>query len=101
MRIVKLDASGWVTALDFIRALQKALNAPEWCGSNVDALNELMIWGLGAGELPPPYTVQISEVAKAPRDVQEHIALIANYVQKARKEKMARDGDDTEVSIQY
>jgi hypothetical protein len=101
MRIVELDASSWTTTLDFIRALQRALNAPKECGSNVDALNELMVWGLGMGELPPPYIVQIPGTANAPKDVRDHIALIANYVQKARKEKMARDGYDIEVSIQY
>ena len=101
MRVVELDASGWVTALDFIRALQKALHAPAWCGSNVDALNELMIWGLGAGELTPPYLVKISGAGKAPEEVQEHIVLVAKYVQKAREEKMARDGQDTDVSIKY
>jgi Barstar (barnase inhibitor) len=101
MRVVDLDASGWVTALDFIRALQKALHAPAECGSNVDALNELMIWGLGMGELAPPYVVQISGIAKAPKEVQEHVALVASYVQKARKEKLARDGYDTDVGIKY
>jgi hypothetical protein len=101
MRIVELDASVWRTDLDFIRALQKALNAPDWCGSNVDAINELMIWGLGTGELPPPYIVQISGAANAPKEVQDYIALTANYVREARQEKVTRSGVDIEVSIKY
>jgi hypothetical protein len=101
MRVVELDASGWVTALDFIKALKKALHAPAECGSNVDALNELMVWGLGMGELAPPYVVQISGMGKAPKEVQEHVALVANYVQEARKEKYVRDGYDTDVCIKY
>lgn len=101
MHIIELDASGWGNALDFIRALQRGLNAPEWCGSNVDALNELIVWGLGAGETPPPYIVQTLGAAKAPQEVQDHIAEVAYYVQKARREKMARDGEDVDVSIKF
>ena len=101
MRTVELDASGWKTPIDFIRALQTALNAPEWCGSNVDAINELMVWGLGAGELPPPYTVNISRASDAPKEVRDYIALQAKYVQVARAEKNVRDGSDVNVSITY
>ena len=101
MRTIELDASDWKTPLDFIRALQKALNAPEWCGSNVDAVNELMIWGLSAGELPPPYVVKITRASTAPKEVQDYIALQAKHVQKARAEKNVRDGRDVNVSIKY
>jgi hypothetical protein len=100
LRTLELDASGWKTPVDFIRALQLALDAPEWCGFNVDAINELMIWGLGAGELPPPYIVKISKVSAIPLDVQDYIALQAKCVQEARAEKQARDGEDTNVSIE-
>ena len=101
MRTIGLDASDWKTPLDFIRALQKVLNAPEWCGSNVDAINELMVWGLGAGELPPPYVVEISRVSATPKEVQDYIGLQARHVQKARDEKKARYGIDVNVSINY
>lgn len=101
MRIVQLDASGWKTVLDFLTALKKALNAPEWCGSSVDAINELMIWGLVAETPQPPYVVQISGTAKAPKDVQDYIALTADCVREAREEKKARDGEDLDVSIKY
>ncbi|HVW74436.1 MAG TPA: barstar family protein [Rhizomicrobium sp.] len=100
MRTIELDASDWTTPVDFIRALQIALDAPEWCGSNVDAINELMIWGLGAGELPPPYVVKISKVSASPQEVQAYIALQAKCVREARAEKHARDGADTDVSIE-
>ncbi len=99
LRTIELDASVWNTPLDFIVALQKALNAPEWCGTNVDAINELMIWGLEAGELPPPYVVRISGVSAAPEDVQNYVAIQAEYVQEARAEKDIRDGEDINVSI--
>lgn len=101
MRAIELDASDWKTPLDFITALQKALNAPEWCGSNVDAINELMIWGLGADELPPPYVINISGVSACPSEVRDYVALQAMFVQKARGEKQARDGVDINVSIEY
>jgi hypothetical protein len=98
---IELDAGAWTTPLDFISALQKALDAPQWCGSNVDAINELMVWGLGAGERPPPYTVKISRFSSAPKEVQDYIALQAKCVQEARAEMYARDGRDIDVSISY
>jgi hypothetical protein len=98
---IELDASDWKTPTDFLRALQKALNAPEGCGSNVDAINELMVWGLGAGELPPPYVVKISRASLVPKNVQDYIALQATSVQAARVEKRMRDGTDINVSIEY
>lgn len=101
MRVIELDASEWTRPLDFVRAIQKALNAPEGCGSNVDALNELMIWGLGAGELPPPYVVNISKLSIAPKDVRDYVEAQAKYVQEARDEKIARDGIDIDVTIKY
>jgi len=101
MRTIEIDASRWNTALDFIRALQSALSAPEWCGSNVDALMELMVWGLGAGEFAPPYVVRISGADKAPQEVRDHIALIVDHVRRARAEKVARDGEDVDVTISY
>ena len=101
MLTIELDASDWKTPLDFVNALQKALNAPEWCGSSVDAINELMIWGLGAGELPPPYVVKISGASFTPKEVRDSIALQARSVQEARAEMNARDGRDIDVSINY
>jgi hypothetical protein len=101
VRTIELDASGWNVPLDFIRALQKALNAPEWCGSNVDAINELMVWGLGAGELPAPYVVNISRISAAPQEVRDYIALQERCLQEARSEKNARDGCDINVGIKY
>jgi hypothetical protein len=100
VRTVELDAGDWKTPLDFIAALQKALDAPPWCGSNIDAINELMVWGLGA-EDPPPCVVSISNASAAPHEVQDYIALQAIYVQKARAEKITRDGYDLDVSIRY
>lgn len=100
-RIVELDASGWLTIVDFIDALRRALNAPEWCGSNVDAINELMIWGLEAGELAPPYVVNIAGLAATPSEVRDYVALQAECVQKARAEKKWRDGSDIDVSTKY
>lgn len=101
MRTIELDASGWKTPIDFIGALQKALNAPEGCGFNVDAINELMVWGLEAGELSPPYVINIVGVAAAPGEVRDYIALQAECVQQACAEKRDRDGTDVEVSIRY
>ncbi|MDP1964338.1 MAG: hypothetical protein Q8K93_19320 [Reyranella sp.] len=99
MQVFNLDARDWQTPLDFYDALKSALSAPEWCSSSLDAIMELMVWGLGGQ--PPPYVVQISGVDDAPREVREEISLIAEHVQKARAEIQARDGKDVDVSIKY
>jgi hypothetical protein len=101
VRTIELDASGWKTPIDFITALQNALKAPEWCGSNVDAINELMVWGLDAGELAPPYVVNIVGTSLAPEEVRDYIALQARCVQDARAEMEARYGTDVNVSINF
>ena len=101
MRTIELDASGWKTPLDFIKALQEALNAPVWCGSNVDAINELMVWGLGAGELLAPYIVNISGLSVTPGEVQRYVALQARTIKEARAEKTKRDGTDVNVRIKF
>jgi hypothetical protein len=99
MRIVKLDAIGWKTSLDFLTALKVALNAPEWCGSSPDAINELMVWGLDGEVLAPPYIVEIANAAKAPVEVRDYITLIADCVQDAREEFNRRNIEDIDVGF--
>jgi len=97
VRTIELDASRWTTPLEFKEGSERT----KMCGSNVNAINELMIWGLGAGEVPPPYIVKISRASAAPKEVQDYVALQARSVQKARAEKKTRDGRDVNVSIEY
>jgi hypothetical protein len=100
MRVVELDASDWKTPADFINALKKALDAPFWCGNNVDAINELMVWGLGpVNELPPSCAVNISNISRVSDEVRRYIVLQAECVHKALKERKERDGINLDVSI--
>ena len=45
MKITELDASGWLTPLDFYDALLASLGAPEWHGSNIIAPIDSVIVG--------------------------------------------------------
>jgi hypothetical protein len=101
MRTINLDARDWRTPVDFLSAPKSALMAPEWCGSSPDAINELMVWGLGPGVMQPPYVVRISNAASAPTKVREHISLVARCVREAREDHVERDGTDVDVSISY
>ena len=70
MREINLDATDWVTGLDFYAALLPALGAPAWHGESAAAIADSMI----AGEInavEPPYTVRIHNLAGRPAIVEE------------------------------
>ncbi|WP_296379709.1 hypothetical protein [Reyranella sp.] len=96
---IQLSAGAWKEAVDFVDALKGALGAIKGCGSSLDAMIDLMVYG-GMSRIEPPYVVEISEVDAAPQEVRDHIALIAQAVATARKWKKERYGDDVEVSIE-
>jgi hypothetical protein len=99
MRVVPLEAVTWGSALDFLVALKSALNAPPCCGDSPDAINELMVWGLDPQVLEPPYEIQISGLDRAPKEVQEYVALTIECVNRARQEYNVRNGGDIDVSF--
>jgi len=60
---------------------------------------DLMVYG-GMSRIEPPYVVRISEVDSAPREVRDHVALIAEVIAEARAWKKEHYGEDVEVSIE-
>ena len=98
MRIIELEATSWKTPADFLSALKVALGSPEWHGSNLDAFLDSMIWG-GINPIEPPYLVRIVGVANAPGAVIDTIRQLAEAVQKAREEHIARTGTDVDVTL--
>lgn len=98
MRIIKLDATSWKAVLDFYHALLAAISAPEWHGESPDALIDSMIWG-GINAVEPPYTVQISGLSTASKEVRDHVELVKNALVEARIWRKRHDGGDVEASI--
>jgi barstar (barnase inhibitor) len=77
MQIVELHAEGWVTAADFMQALKKAIGAPDWHGSNVDAFLDSMIHHDDINALKSPYAIRICGVDKAKPEAQDAVRLLA------------------------
>jgi barstar (barnase inhibitor) len=71
---IELDASNWMTAVDFYDALLSALGSPPGHGRNINALIDSMIHG-GLNKIEPPYAIRIRHLAQAPKKVVEHVEL--------------------------
>jgi hypothetical protein len=96
MQIIELHADDWVTATDFMNALKKAIGAPDWHGSSVDAFLDSMIYHDEINALKSPYTIRIGGVDKAKPEAQDAIRLLAQLI----NERGASDrGTDLEVTI--
>ena len=98
MRIIELDASKWKTVADFYDALLAAVQAPKGHGKSPDALVDSMIWG-GMNAVEPPYTVQISSLSTAPKEVRDHVQLVSDVLVDGRIYRKRHKGDDIEASI--
>jgi hypothetical protein len=96
MKIVELHADGWVTATDFMNVLKKAIGAPDWHGSSMDAFLDSMIYHDDINALKSPYTIRIAGVGKAKPEAQDAICLLARLI----NERGASDrGSDLEVAV--
>jgi hypothetical protein len=96
MQIVELHADGWVTALDVVNALKKAIGAPDWHGSSVNAFVDSMVYDDDINALKSPYTIKISGVDKAKPEAQEEIRCLVQVI----NEHSASDrGSELEVTL--
>ncbi len=98
MRVIRMDASGWKTPLDFLEALQVALGSCKGHGHSPDALVDSMVWG-GMNSVEPPYTVQIVNTVRVPKEVSDYILLMCSVIHDARQKRLQNRGGDIEVSI--
>ena len=100
MRVIRLDARGWRTILDFMGALRTAIGAPDWHGNSVDAFIDSMIWG-GINALEPPYTIRIENAAGLPDVVRQEIDILSGELRKSREEyRTGNAGKDVEVMME-
>jgi len=98
MRIIELDAAKWKAVIDFYYALLAAIGAPEWHGMSPDALVDSMIWG-GINAVEPPYSVRVSGLSAAPKEVRDHVELAKDVLLEGRIYRKRHKGDDVDVSI--
>lgn len=98
MRYINLDATKWKTAHDFYDELLPAIGAPKGHGRNPNALVDSMVWG-GMNSVEPPYTVRISNLSMAPKEVSDHVQLVSSMLVEGRIYRKRHNGDDIEVSI--
>jgi hypothetical protein len=98
MRTIELDATKWKTVIDFYHVLLASIGAPAWHGQSPDALVDSMIWG-GINAVEPPYTVRISGLSAAPKEVHDHVELVRGMLVEGRIYRKRHNGNDVEVSI--
>lgn len=82
MRIIEIDGSDWQSVKDFLTALRAAIGAPDWHGWSVNAFIDSMIWG-GINQIEPPYEICISGCECVPKEVTDHIDLLASALADA------------------
>ena len=98
MRLIELDAKGWKSQLDFLQSLTRALGSCEGHGMSPDAFVDSMIWG-GMNSVEPPYTVQISNLNAALKEVADYVSLVISAIREGRHDRFRRHGEDIEVCI--
>ena len=98
MRLIEIDCSDWQSVKDFLTALRAAIGAPDEHGWSVNAFIDSTIWG-GINQTEPPYEIRISGTERGPKEIRDHIDLLASALADARKWKLDHRGEDTEVSL--
>jgi RNAse (barnase) inhibitor barstar len=97
MRLIELDAKGWKSQFDFVHSLTRALGSSEGHGISPDALVDSIIGG-SMNSVEPPYTVQISNLNAAPKEVADYVSQMISAIREGRQ-RFQRHGEDIEVSI--
>jgi Barstar (barnase inhibitor) len=96
MRVVELQAEGWVSAMDFVDALKRAIGAPDWHGNGIDAFLDSMICHDEMNALKSPYTIRINGAGKAGAEAYDMMRQLAALL----GEHGASDrGGDLEVTL--
>jgi len=91
-----VDGSDWLTAIDAVEGLLRALRPLGDHGSSIDAFIDSMIYG-GMLEAEPPYEVVVENL-RAPLAV-EFIDELSGALTEARAWRRANYGDEVDVSI--
>lgn len=79
MQAIQLDASQWLTGLDFYAAILASLGSPDWHGQNVNALIDSMIYG-GINAVKPPFRIQIDGLTTAGQDALDELQAALGFL---------------------
>jgi ribonuclease inhibitor len=71
VREIVLDTTGWCNRDDLYDALLPALEAPEWHGRNLDALDDSIVGGLNG--VVRPYRIRLLGTASLPADLRQYL----------------------------
>lgn len=72
LEIIRLDASDWAGVQDFYDAVLPALGAPDWHGTNVNALVESMVQG-DINKVEPPFRIEILNSECCSADIRQEL----------------------------
>ena len=99
MRRIHIDASGWVSILDFYDSIISALQAPDWHGRNINALIDSMIGGEING-VDPPYVIVISGTSSIDRTIVDHIVTVKEFLAETREQVREEWGNHVDALIE-
>jgi hypothetical protein len=77
-----------------------AVGAPDWHGRNINAVVDSMVV-VDINAVEPPYTVTVINIAQIPEPIKAEVTRIADAILEARKEQLARTGEDVSVSLRF
>lgn len=99
MNCIEIDAKSWKSPLDFYQAIFLFVGAPEWNGTSIQAMLDLLIWD-NLCEKKPPYVIMIKNTSGLSKIIIEEIMLLQSSILDARAESKLRRGYDVNVSIE-
>lgn len=99
MDIIEIDAKGWKSPLDFCQAIFVFVGAPDWNGTSIQAILDLLIWD-NLCEKKPPYVMKIKNTSGLSKIILQEIMLLQSSILDARAESQFRRGYDVNVSIE-
>ena len=79
MQDLVVDTSTWKEVADFYDGLLRALDAPEWHGRNLDALDDSIAYG-GVNGVEPPYRLHFTGSAVLRPELQHVIRVLVEIV---------------------
>jgi len=88
MKVIRLDASGWRSPEDFYSALLPQLEAPDWHGRNLNALEESLRDG-DINKVEPPFKVVVKDAPSEMGDFLSEVAAVFNDVRDATRAEIS------------
>ena len=80
MQVIELDASGWTTSRDVLRALHEAIGIPDMQDWNIDVLIDAIV-----GDAHAPCTIRIRGVAKTDDAVKANVKALVSTLRDVRR----------------